>query len=128
MMQTLVGLIRRLTGLKDEENEEECRQVTDTMLKEQLNTSLEEILQIPVSDIVDFIVKRKGIHISNTDLFAEVLVLNASAEDDPMVKKELLIRGLELLEWSDKTSGIFSVDRHEKIIHIKAILKETNKS
>jgi hypothetical protein len=123
MMQTLVSLIRRLTGLKDFNDEILVSQETDKMLSEHLNTTLDEIQQTPVNEVVDFIVIQKGVHISNIDLLAEVLVLNANAKYDPAVKAELLLRALKLLEWSDKTSGTYSIDRHEKIERIKTILK-----
>jgi hypothetical protein len=126
MMQTLLALIRKITGLKEENSEEEIRQVTDTMLKEYLNTSLEEIQQLSVNEIVEFIVGQKGIHSMNIDLFAEILILNANTGIQIEGKHDLLLKALELLEWSDRESGYYSVDRHEKITNLKFLLEIPN--
>jgi hypothetical protein len=126
MTQFLMALIKRLMGLKSNDTEEDYKEVTNTMLKEQLDTSLEEILLIPVDEVADFIIQRKGIHQSNIDLFAEVLMINARVETKLKKKKELLIRAIELLEWADNTSGIYSMERHQKIINSKIRLQELN--
>jgi hypothetical protein len=125
MMQTLAALIRKLTGLKDTDEEEEIRIVTDTILKENLNTSLEEILKVPVSEIADFMHKVKGVHISNIDLLAEVFFLNANSAKDSKVTNDLLVRALELLEWTDRTYKVFSLERYQKIQEIQLLLKRS---
>jgi hypothetical protein len=123
MTQFLLILIRRLTGMKKNGHEEEQKAATDALLKEHLSTSLDEILQIPLNDIADFITKKKGIHQSNIDLFATVLVLNAKAETDENRKRQLLLLALELLQWADHSGGVFSLERHRQINEINALLE-----
>lgn len=118
MTQTLVNLIRRLLGLK-EINEEETQQATDEMLKENLNISLSEIINTPLDKLVDWVLDQEGIHTTNVDLFAEILTLNAQASSDPQRKLKLYERALELYNWLDEKSGIFSIERHQKMITIK---------
>jgi hypothetical protein len=124
MTQFLLALIRKLTGMKDNSPEEEQREVTDMMMKEQLDISLSDIAQIPVDEIADFIMNRKGIHQSNIDLFAEVLILNAKGGTDKEYRKLLLLRALELLQWEDRTSGVFSMERQQKINEVKVLLEQ----
>jgi predicted metal-binding transcription factor (methanogenesis marker protein 9) len=123
MTDFLLALIRKLTGIKDSNPEEERRDTTDVMLKEQLDTSLSEIMQIPLDEIVDYIIKRKGIDRSNIDLFAEILILNAEAETNLTTKNQLLKRALELLRWADESGGVYSVERHQKMNEIIRILR-----
>ncbi len=121
MAETLANLIRRLLGLK-EINEEEAQQATDEMLKENLQISISDIVNTPLDQIVDLILDREGIHETNIDLFAEILFLNAKASKDPLRKRKLYERSLELYEWLDRKSGTFSIERHQKMNEIKNLL------
>ena len=128
MTQALVALIRKLTGLKEDgsASDEEIEQLTDEMLTEQLGMELAEILEIPLTEITDKIVSIKGIHLSNIELFAEVVYLNAKACLQTEKKVRLLMIALELYEYADRESGTFSIERHAKIndIHSQLDLHE----
>jgi hypothetical protein len=123
MAQTLTNLIRRLLGLK-EINEEEAEQATDEMLKENLNISIAEILNTPIDKLVDLILSKESIHVTNIDLFAEILVINAKASGDLQRKRKLLERAQTLYNWLDKKSGTFSIERHQKMNEIENYLGE----
>lgn len=122
MTQTLVNLIRRLLGLK-ELNEEETQQATDEMLKENMGISLAEILSTAPDKIVDVILQQGGIHETNVDLFAEVLVINANASAEAERKRILLVAALELYNWLDNKTGTFSIERHQKMNDIRIQLE-----
>lgn len=126
MTQAIVALIRRLTGLKEQGSEEETRQVTDVMLKEYFETSLEEIIQTPTEESIQFLLQNKKLHPSVVDMFADVLILNANSESGKNDAKKLLSLALELLQWSDASSKTYSAERHQKITAIRKQL-ETNK-
>ena len=121
MAETLANLIRRLLGLK-EINEEEAQQATDEMLKENLNISITEIMNTPLDKVADIIMEREGIHETNIHLFAEVLFLNAGVSKDPVRKRKLYERSLELYNWLDRKSGTFSIERHQKMNEIRNLL------
>ena len=121
MAEVLANLIRRLLGLK-EINEEEALQTTDEMLRENLNISIAELLNTPLDKTADLILDREGIHESNIDLFAEVLFINAKASNDPVRKRKLYERALELYNWLDRKTGTFSIERHQKMNEIKILV------
>lgn len=123
MTQTLANLIRRLLGLK-EITEEETQQETDEMLKENLNLSITDILNTPPDKIVDLILSHEGIHETNIDLFAEILVINAKASKKGQRQRDLLKRALELYNWLDRKSGTFSIERHQKMNEINYLLND----
>jgi hypothetical protein len=123
MTQTLANLIRRLLGIK-EIHEEEAEQATDEMLTEYLNLSLNEILRTPLKDIVELIIEKEGIHETNMDLFAEVLLIHGKVASDAERKRKFLERAYELYQWLDIKSGIFSIERHQKMNEIKFLLGE----
>ncbi len=121
MTQAFVSLIRRLLGLK-ELTEEETQQTTDEVLREHLDISITQILQTQLDEIVDFIIKRKGIHKSNIDLLAEILVINAKSRQETEQKVNLYKKALELYEWLDRSGDTYSMERHRKIKEIRYIL------
>jgi hypothetical protein len=123
MTQTLVNLIRRLFGLK-EITEEEAEQATDEMLKESLDLSLTDILNQPLSKLVDVMLTHTGIHETNMDLLAEILVINAKATTEFTKKQQLLRRAQVIYEWLDQTSKTFSLDRHQKMREIQRMLEK----
>jgi len=125
MTQAFVSLIRRLLGLK-ELTEEETQQTTDEVLKEHLDISITQVLQTQLHEIVDFIIKRKGIHKSNIDLLAEILVINAKSRQETEQKVDLYKKALELYEWLDQSGDTYSMERHRKIEEIHYFLDNSS--
>ncbi len=123
MTQVLKALIGKLLGLKSENREEEIKKSTHEMLKEQLNTSIDELLTIPLEEITEFIVQKTGLVESNVELLAEILVLNARANTDNSEKISLFEMALELYHWSDIKSATFSLERQKHIQEIEDQLK-----
>jgi len=122
MMQALVSLIRKLTGMKDP-NEEEVRTTTDAILKEQLNLTLSDVLKIQNEDIADNIIALHKLNAQNAELLADILVINAKVEKNSETSIGLLRRALNLYEWSDKKGNTYSSGRIQKIDEIKTTLK-----
>ncbi len=122
MTQAMVALIRRLLGMKDPGHEEEAMQATDELLKEYLGTTLQEIIDVPAEKCIEFLVHEKKLHPSNVDLFAEMLVLNATLLSDLEQKKKLLKIALELLTWLDVNGKLYSMDRQQKIVEVRRLL------
>ena len=123
MTQAFVSLIRRLLGLK-ELTEEEIEQTTDEVLKEQLDMSISQVLENNYNKLVDLIISKKGIHIPNVELLAEILVINAHARKDAGQKTDLYKKALELYEWLDKKGDTFSMERHKKMKELRFLLSE----
>lgn len=124
MAQALVALIRKLTGLKEESSEEEVQQTTNEMLKEQFNMELQDVMHLPVEEVADWIIEKKGLHKDNIELFADVLKLNAEARSNIHDKQKLLEAALGLYSYADKTGDTFSIERHKKMNEIKVLLEE----
>lgn len=123
MTQAFVSLIRRLLGLK-ELNEEEVQQTTDEMLKEYLDISVRKIMQMEFHELVELISKKQGIHKSNLDLLAEIIVLNAESRQNTEEKTNLYRKALDLYEWIDKTGDTFSMERFRKMEEIRFLIAE----
>ena len=121
MTQAFVSLIRRLLGLK-ELKEEEIEQTTDEVFTKQLDLSLSQVMEINLDEIVDFIISKKGIDLSNVDLLARILVINAYVREDAEQKADLYKKALELYEWSDKKSHTYSMERFRKMEEIRYLL------
>ena len=123
MAQFFAAVIRKLTGLKEENSEEEIQQATDEMLLEQLDLQIPDILKRQHGETAEWIVKKKGIHIQNLDLFAEILLLNAKACKDDEKKQQLLEAILEIYCYADQHSDTFSMDRQVKAVEVKKMLR-----
>ncbi len=122
MSQAFADLIKRLLGLKIENTEEETQQATNELLKDQLNTSMKELLSIPPGKISEFIVKEKGLDESNLELLADVLVLNAKANSIQTDQEKLYQTALEVYQWVDNESRTFSMERQNKVREIEDYL------
>lgn len=123
MTQAFVSLIRRLLGLK-ELKEEETEQTTDEVLKEQLDISISQVLETNYDELIDLFISKKGIHISNIELLADILVINARARKDTRQKTDLYKKALELYEWLDKKGDTYSIERHKKMNEIHYFLSD----
>ena len=119
MSQALATLIRKLLGLKEEAEEEVAFKLTDELLKDQMKTSFDNILNLNIKEIPDFITKTEGLNGSNPELLAEIFMINAEITNDSDKKLRLLQTALELFYWSDRNSGTYSLERESKITHIE---------
>jgi len=122
MAQAFATLIRKLLGMKTENTEEEAQLATNELLKDQLSTSIQELLNIPVEAISEFIVKEKGLDESNLEVFADVLVLNAKVKSVHSDQVKLYKIALEVYQWIDNKSRTFSMERQNKIRKIEEFL------
>ena len=124
MSQAFAALIRKLLGMKTENTEEETQMATNELLKDQLHTSIQELLNIPVGAISEFIVKEKGLDESNLEVFADVLVLNAKVKSIHTDQVKLYKIALEVYQWIDNKSRTFSMERQNKIREIEEFLRK----
>ena len=122
MAQAFAALIRRLLGMKTENTEKETELATNELLKEQLNTSIKELLSIPIGEISEFIVKEKGLDESNLEVFADLLILNAKVKSNHTDQLKLYKIALEVYQWIDSKSRTFSMERQNKIQEIEEFL------
>ena len=122
MARALAALIRKLTGLKEEGSEEELHRDTNEVLKEQLDIRLDDIRKVPLEKIASWILAKKGMNRTNTELMAEVLMLNASVISDEKERSRLLQAALALYSWADKEDNTYSLERHKKMNEIKTML------
>ena len=124
MSQAFAALIRRLLGLSMKDVEKETEKETNELLKDQLNTSIEELLQIPPKEISEFIVRKKGLDVLNLELFAHILMLNAKATSIHTDREKLYKIALEVYHWINNKSRTFSMERQSKIQEIEDYLTE----
>ena len=124
MAQAFAALIRRLLGMKTENTEKETELATNELLKEQLNTSIKELLSIPIGEISEFIVKEKGLDESNLEVFADLLILNAKVKSNHTDQLKLYKIALEVYQWIDNKSRTFSMERQNKIREIEEFLRK----
>lgn len=123
MMQAIVALIRKLTGLKDLK-EDEIQQITDNMLFEHLEISVSDIIKTPLEDFTELITSMPGLNENNLELFSDVLVLNSKSRNSETEAINLLQKAIAILNWVDNKSSTFSMDRQDRIAVIHSMMRE----
>jgi hypothetical protein len=122
MAQALAALIRRLTGLKEESSEEELKEATDVVLRDQMDLCMDDLISIPPGQVAEWLEREKNIHVSNMELLADVLLLNAGKAPDTEEKKKWLKAASALLAYVDEKGNIFSLERKLKTEEIYRLL------
>jgi hypothetical protein len=118
MTQALIGLIRRLTGMK-ELTEAEIETVTNVVLVENFNLTLSDILNAPTEKFTSLFAGHPGANTQNLELIADVLLINARSRVKILEKKELLLKSIDLLTWVDRAGKTFSMDRQARVSRIR---------
>ena len=97
-------------------------EITNQILNEKLNLSIEKISLIPEEEFVNFLKTEKEFTNENLEQLAEILMLNVKNVIDEITKIKLYRKYLILLEYIEKNDKTYSLERHLKIEKVKGII------
>lgn len=89
--------------------------------KTELDLNLEEIIDYPLDDLINYLKKEKGFANSNLEILADILF---HLENGANLSRqcECLERALTIYEYNQLQDSNFSIERMEKINRIKTFL------
>ena len=97
-------------------------ELTNQILNEELNLTIEKITEIPEEDFVNFLETEKKFTNENLEQLAEIMIVNIESGIDEITKLKLYNKSLILLEHIEKNDKTYSFERHLKIEKIKGII------
>lgn len=97
-------------------------ELTNQILNEELNLTIEKITEIPEEDFVNFLETEKKFTNENLEQLAEIMIVNIESGIDEITKLKLYNKSLILLEHIEKNDKTYFFARHLKIEKIKGII------
>ena len=121
--KALAGLLSRLLNLKSQEEVSSAIMGADQGIKDELNLSVEEILQILPNDLIDILKGEKNISNENLDKLAELLFTIAGMKQAIGENSDKLFKQcLTIYEYLEKVETTYSYERRQRIERIKSFL------
>ena len=113
-------ILAHILGLK-KGNAGEAIEITNQILKSELDFDIYEIIAVDDDHLIDFLVKEKGFNNDNIEKFADILytIADETAQDK---KEKIYEKCLVMYEYLDKSGDTFSMTRQMKIEKIKKTL------
>ena len=99
-------------------------ELTNQILNEELNLTIEKITKITDEDFLDFLETEKKFTNENLEQLAEIIIVNIESGIDEITKLKLYEKSLILLEHIEKNEKTYSFERHLRIGRIKGILSK----
>ena len=120
--RVLGRMLSDLVGLKSQGKMVDGIEVATQALKSELDIDINELVDIPTNDFVEFLVSEKDYTNDNLDKLAEILLMIADHEEDEGWSRKLYEKVLTIYLYLEETDNVFSLDRQWKIERIKNIL------
>jgi hypothetical protein len=113
--RVLEKILFLLLGFK---NKGEGIEITNQILKDELDFDIQELLDIQTDSFINTLVSEKGFDNAGFEKLAEIFLLIADSTEHKK-RKILYEKCLVVLEYLEKTETTYSLDRQEKIEQIK---------
>ncbi len=100
-------------------------EITNQVLKEELDLDIEFLIAIPKDNIIDFLKIEKALSDENLELIAEILIANLRNSDNKIVaidRINLYEKCLKIYEYIEKFDKTYSFERNTKIQNIRSLL------
>jgi hypothetical protein len=121
--KVLTKIISDFFGFQNKGNQNINLAIVTKTLSEKLDLDLDQIIKIPNSEFVDFLIQNKKFSNQSLDKLSELLlILTDNVLDNKLNNNQLYQKCLILLEYLKNTEKDYSFDRHFKIEKLKAIL------
>lgn len=116
----LLGLIGRLISVKEKAFEDENEWVSIKKdFADQMLFDLDEIISTPVSGLEKLLTVEHGFDPANIELLADLIAKTATTfKFEPEIR---IKRAIELYELANRKSSTWSMERAEKIDHLKSL-------
>jgi hypothetical protein len=115
--QVLAKLFSDLIGLKNSGQSNSGLEITDQVLKNELDFDLQDFIDIPTDKFIDTLTAQKGLTKENLDKLADILLLIADNREGD--NKKLFEKCLMIYEYLEKVDNIYSLDRKWKMKRIE---------
>jgi|SRR6056297_777103 len=125
--RVLGKVLADLTGMKNQGKLQEGIGQTEQTLQSELGLSIEELIGIPVDQLINSLLEKEHMFQENFEKLADLLVeLGDGYEQQNYLEKsrDLYQRALVLYEHVDEAGSAFSFNRHSKIQQLKAQLDQ----
>jgi len=125
--RVLGKVLADLTGMKNQGKLQEGIGQTEQTLQSELGLSIEELIGIPVDQLINSLLEKEHMFQENFEKLADLLVeLGDGYEQQNYLEKsrDLYQRALVLYEHVDEAGSAFSFNRHSKIQRLKAQLDQ----
>jgi len=100
-------------------------EITNQVLKEELDLDIDFLIAIPKDKIIDLLKIEKGLSDENLELIAEILIVNLRNSDHKMEEIDrinLYEKCLTIYEHIEKSDKTYSFERNTKIQNIRSLL------
>ena len=123
--KVLGKLLADLIGTKKSGGNSGGIEITNQVLKEELDLDIEFLIAIPKDKIIDLLKIEKRLSDENLQLIAEILIVNLSNSDNNMEEIDrinLYEKCLKIYEHIEKFDKTYSFERNTKIQNIRSLL------
>lgn len=125
--QVLAKMLARLLGINQQSNASLVMEELRQTYKNELDIDLDELVQIPDHEIIDFLLNKDKNFESQLEIVADILFETAGNfyKHDKLDEGNLLLRkSIHILEYIHSSGKTFSIDRASKIENLKSLLRE----
>ena len=107
-----------LLGLKSKGQVNIGIEITNQMLKSELDFDIQELTDIRTDDFINTLLSEKKFNNDNFEKLAEILLLVADSKAEKE-RKMLYEKCLTIFEYLEQTENVYSLDRQQKMARIK---------
>ena len=126
--RVLGKILADLFRLKAQGKVSDSVQFVNQSLKQKIVLGLDELLEIPMNEMLTLLQTEKNFNDENLESLAELMSETAEIRDpksDQKLSNRLNLRSLEILEFLNEHSGSFSITRENQLRKIKNRMKNT---
>ncbi|MEE4215953.1 MAG: hypothetical protein V2I34_12880 [Bacteroidales bacterium] len=118
----ILAILGKFKKIKSKKQFEDERSMIDSELKDSTGLTIESLLSVPEEDLISYLAGRKDFDTGNMELLAGLLVA-FEANMDRDEGRTLLKKAIGILEYIDRETRTFSMERSMKINELKAKLR-----
>jgi|DEB19_MinimDraft_2_1074335.scaffolds.fasta_scaffold80223_1 hypothetical protein len=123
--KVLGKLLADLIGAKSSEGLKGGIEITNQILKDELDLDIDFLIAVPRDKIIDFLKIEKGLSDENLESIAEILIVNLRNSDnniEEINRTNLYEKCLKIYEHIEKSDKTYSFERNTKIQNIRSLL------
>lgn len=119
----ILAILGKFKQIKSKKQFEDERSMIDNELKDSIGLTIDSLISLKEEDLISFIADRKDFDTGNMELLAGLLVA-FEANMDRDEGHTLLKKASGILEYIDRETRTFSMERAMKINELKAKLQQ----
>jgi hypothetical protein len=119
----ILAILGKFRQIKTQKQFEEQRSMIDSELEDSTGLTIDSLLSLPEEDLISYLAGRKDFDTGNMELLAGLLVA-FEANINEKEGRTLLGKAIGILEYIDRETRTFSMERAMKINELKAKLQQ----